>query len=116
MPWGWLVGDGKGKYRFGVLEVCARAGVLGEFLSLTTTSLLMKSLEIWGCGPSSMLIPLAMWRAGQLCKGSVLGCSLKHWELFGKYEQGALKMMVRRGRAPEAQEAAPRGYNCGSVN
>lgn len=53
----------------------------------------MKSLEICGCGPSSMLIPPAMWRAGQLCKGSVLGCSLnpagecQHWELFGKYQE-----------------------------
>lgn len=35
-----------------------------------------ENLEICGCGPSSMFTLPAMWRAGQLCKGSVLGCSL----------------------------------------
>lgn len=68
--WGWLVGDGEGKYKlWGVGSVCARAGALGGFLSLTTTSLSRKSLEICGPGPSSMLIPPAMWGAGQLCQG-----------------------------------------------
>lgn len=88
--WGWLVDDEEEKHEvWGAGSVCARAGTLGGFLCLT--SLLRKSLEICGCGPSSMLIPPAMWRAGQLCKGSVLGCSLnpagecQHWELFGMY-------------------------------
>lgn len=80
--------------------MCVRAGALGEFLSLTTVSLLMKSLDICGCGPSSMLILLAMWRAGQLSKGRVLGCSLNPVSALGAVRdvQGveALKMMVRK--------------------
>lgn len=97
--WGWLVGDGKEKCKvWGAGSVCAGDGALGGFLCLTTTSLLVKSLEICGCGPSSTFTPPAVWRAGRLCKGSVLGCSLNQ---HGSVSTGSPSGSTRSGSTSE---------------
>lgn len=75
--WGWLVGDGEEKCKvWGAGSVCARAGAFGGGSMSDYHESVSENLEICGCGPSSMFTLPAMWRAGQLCKGSVLGCSL----------------------------------------
>lgn len=84
----------------------------------------MESLEICGCGASSMLIPPAMWRAGQFCKQGVLGCSLnpagecQHQELLGKHKEWKHPVSFKNNGEEEFLEAKRLHLRmfCGSEN